>query len=599
MSLSPGSRFLKRALPCIGAAGALFLPAILSNEYYIHLANMVGISVMLTLSLNLVFGFAGQISVGHAGFYAIGAYVFANAVVKWQYPFFFSVLLALLACAAVGLLIGLPALRLRGFYLAMATLAFGVVVFTTANQWQQFTGGAMGFLGIPRPTVLGYQLNTEGAYYYLILSCAVIVFWIIHNLRDSDVGRSMVAVRDSESAAESLGINTTKYKLIAFVLASAFAGLAGALYASLARYISPNNFTLTLSFVILAMVIIGGLGSNLGAILGGVVMVLLPESTHFLGKFHLMVYSFLLILVVIFAPHGIMGLLHGIALKPSARSPRLPDDDRLLRPDSETMPGPGDGGRGSFFEVRDLSKSFGGLTALDQVSFGVKPGSITGIIGPNGAGKTTLFNIITGVYRASEGSIIFGGETISGLKTHTISSKGIIRTFQNVNLFADLTVHENVLIGTHRHHAAGVLEAILRLPSLGRRQLLSRQIADEVLEITGLNDVRDELCRNLPFGRQRIVETARALAARPRLILLDEPAAGLASWEKESLKQTLLQIHDRFGITIILIEHSVHFVTDICQHVIVLDSGQVIAEGTPAEIQESPVVQEAYLGKMV
>jgi branched-chain amino acid transport system permease protein len=427
----------------------------------------------------------------------------------------------------------------------------------------------------------------------------VIVFWIIHNLCDSDLGRSMVAVRDSESAAESLGISAIRYKLMAFVFASAFAGLAGALYASLARYVNPNNFTLTLSFVILAMVVIGGLGSNLGAILGGVVMVLLPESTHFLGRYHLMVYSFLLILVVIFAPHGIMGLLQRRTPKPGGTAARRQDGDELPHRDPRTVPNAGEREPRSFFEVRTLSKTFGGLTALHQVSFSVKPGSITGIIGPNGAGKTTLFNIITGMVPASEGSIVFRDHGISGLKTHIISRQGIIRTFQNVNLFADLSVHENVLIGTHRDYTAGVLESLLRFPSLGRKERLSRRVADEILEITGLTDVRDELCRNLPFGRQRIVETARALAARPRLILLDEPAAGLASWEKESLRETLLQINDRFGITILLIDHSVHFVTQICQQIIVLDSGQVIAEGTPVEIQASPVVQEAYLGKMV
>lgn len=574
-------------------------PSFLTNEYYVHLANMVGISIILTLSLNLVFGFAGQISVGHAGFYAIGAYVFASAVVTWGVPFFLSVLLALLASAAVGLLIGLPTLRLRGFYLAMATLAFGVVVFVTASEWREFTGGAMGFLGIPRPTVLGYELATERSYYYLVLLSVVITFWIIHNLRNSDVGRSMVAVRDSESAAGSLGINATKYKLMAFVLASVFAGLAGALYASLARYVNPNNFTLTLSFVILAMVILGGLGSNFGALLGGIIMVLLPESTHFLGKFHLMVYSFLLILVVIFAPHGLMGLVHKFAPRIShAPMPRHNPSPALSR-QSQAILNPAERESRSFFEVRTLSMSFGGLTALHDVNFSVAPGSITGIIGPNGAGKTTLFNIITGVFPPSYGRIVFRDDQISGLKTHIISRKGIIRTFQNVNLFPDLTVYENVLIGTHRHYTSGVLEAILRLPSLDRKQILAQQLTEEVLDITGLNDVRDQLCRNLPFGKQRVVETARALAARPQLILLDEPAAGLASWEKESLKRTLLQIRDLFGITMMLIDHSVHFVTDICQHIIVLDSGQLIAQGTPKEIQENSAVQEAYLGKLV
>jgi len=597
---APGrNKFLYWGFMVCGAAGAILFPSILTNEYYVHLANMVGISIILTLSLNLVFGFAGQISVGHAGFYAIGAYVFSNAVVTWGIPFFLSVLIALLACATVGLLIGLPTLRLKGFYLAMATLAFGVVVFVTASQWREFTGGAMGFLGIPRPTVLGYKLATERSYYYLILFSVVIVFWIIHNLRNSDVGRSMVAVRDSESAAGSLGINATKYKLMAFVFASVFAGLAGALYASLARYVSPNNFTLTLSFVILAMVILGGLGSNLGAVLGGMIMVLLPESTHLLGKFHLMVYSLLLILVVIFAPHGLMGLVHKLAPRTAhILMPRQNHGPAFLQESQAILNAPEREVR-SFLEVRTLSKFFGGLTALYDVSFSVAHGSITGIIGPNGAGKTTLFNIITGVFPPSQGKVVFRDDPISGLKTHMISHKGIIRTFQSVNLFPDLTVHENVLIGTHRHYTSGVLEAILRLPSLSRKQALAQQITEEVLDITGLNDVRDQLCRNLPFGKQRIVETARALAARPQLILLDEPAAGLASWEKESLKRTLLRIRDLFGITIILIDHSVHFVTDICQHIIVLDSGQLIAQGSPKEIQESSVVQEAYLGKLV
>ncbi|MCL5959046.1 MAG: branched-chain amino acid ABC transporter permease [Chloroflexi bacterium] len=288
----------------------LALPQYSGSEYYVHLANMVGISMMLTLSLNLIFGYTGQISVGHAGFYAIGAYTTAILLARFQMPFWLAVPASIAAAGLAGAMLGLPALRLKGYYLAVATLGFAVVVYVVLQQWRPVTGGAMGIIGIPRPRLLGYEFANESSYYYLVLVATLFTFFVIRNIIASPAGRAMIAIRESEPAAESLGIDVTKYKMVAFIVSSGLAGLAGSLFAPLARFVGPDAFTLIPSVVILEMLVIGGLGSHLGALIGGALMVLLPEFIGFVGGYRVFVYSLCLLFVIVFAPEGLAGMIH-------------------------------------------------------------------------------------------------------------------------------------------------------------------------------------------------------------------------------------------------------------------------------------------------
>lgn len=287
----------------------VLFPLIAPNDYYVHLANMIGITFILTLGLNLLFGYAGQISVGHGAFYAIGAFTATLLMVKGGWPFWPSMLLAIIVSCMAGGILGVPSLRLKGFYLAMATLGFAVVVNVVLTQWESLTGGAGGISGVPRPSVFGYELNTEIKFYYLVLIIAFLSYIFIRNLLRSSVGRSLMALRDSESAAESMGINTTKYKVLVFVISSGLAGLAGALFASLSRYVTPDQFELMVSFILLGMVLIGGEASILGSLIAALLMILLPELTHVLGDYHLVAYSLLIILVILFLPSGVAGAL--------------------------------------------------------------------------------------------------------------------------------------------------------------------------------------------------------------------------------------------------------------------------------------------------
>lgn len=298
----------------VGALGLLLLllgvlPHVTGSAYYVHLANMAGISIILTLSLNLVFGYTGQISIGHAAFYAVGAYTTAILMARMHWPFWAVVPASMLTAGLAGIVIGLPALRLKGFYLAMATLGFAVVVFVVLQQWRDFTGGAMGIIGIPRPRMFGYEFADEFGYYYLVLAATLFTFFIVRNIIASPTGRAMIAIRESEAAAESLGINVTEHKLMAFAISAGLAGLAGSLFAPLSRFVSPDGFNVMPSFIILAMLVMGGLGSHLGAILGGLLMVLLPELIGVVGQYRVFVYSACLMLIVVFMPEGLAGLI--------------------------------------------------------------------------------------------------------------------------------------------------------------------------------------------------------------------------------------------------------------------------------------------------
>lgn len=585
-------------------ATILGLPAVVSNSFQRNLLDTVAITAILSMSYNVVLGAAGQISLSHNAFYALGGYVTAIGITQWGLSQGIAILISLVACALAALVVGVPTLRLRGNYLAVATLALSLISGVVLTQWRPVTGGVDGLGGFGRLRLLGWELK-PAAYTYVILVVAIAVYWILENILRSPAGRAIVAVRDHEGAAMALGMNAARQKITALVLSAVFAGVAGNLYAFRERYLNPLTFGLELAFLLLFMGVIGGLGSTAGAAIGAIVVVLLPEVLSGMGsELYFLLYGVITILVILFLPSGLAGLpalLRRQATTPApapaggARpAPALGGASVLGCPDG-VVQAPGSPAAGAILQVEGVVRRFGGITAVNGATFSVQRGSITALIGPNGAGKSTLFHLISGATKPNEGRVVFDGNEITGLPPHLVAQRGLIRTYQTVSLFSEITVYQNLLTGYNRRHRAGLLDSALRLPRFRAEEAAGHRVATEWLEAFGLMPWRDVPASALPFGLQRSVETARAMVAGPKLLLLDEPAAGLNDQEIDLFKHILRHLRAR-GVTILLIEHNLPLVTDVSDRVVVLNFGEVIAEGTPEEVQANPEVVAAYVG---
>jgi ABC-type branched-subunit amino acid transport system ATPase component/ABC-type branched-subunit amino acid transport system permease subunit len=617
MSVASG---ISRRVPA-GAliAGALLLPLLVTNAYQRDLLDRIGTLSVLGMSYNLIIGTAGQVSLSHSAFYAIGGYATAIAITHWGLPQGLAILLSLLACALAALIVGVPTLRLTGFYLAVATLAMTIVLQVVLFQWRSITGGPDGIGGYPAFHLAGWTLRGV-PYSYLVVACAIGTYWFLENILRSPLGRAIAAVRDHEAAASALGIPAATQKILALVVSAVLAGIAGNLYAFRDLYLNPVTFGVDMAFLLFFVVVIGGLGSNAGAVVGVIVVTLLPELLSGVGsEIYFLIYGVAMILIIIYLPDGLAGIPSVLrksgnpalpshtaqaplpaAQRPVGGRPAPREDPRRVRP---SMPAghilavgttggtPGD----AILKVHGVTKRFGGITALSGATFSVRRRSITALVGPNGAGKTTLFNVVSGVTKPDSGEIHFDGRPVVGLSPCEIARQGLIRTYQSVALFSKMTVYENLLAGYHRRHGAGVLSTALRLPQFTREEARARQVGDALLELFGLTPWRDTLASALPFGLQRSVETARAMAADPKLLLLDEPAAGLNPGEIESLKMVLQWLR-RQGVTVLLIEHNLPLVLGISDWVVVLNFGRVLAQGTPEEIHKDPQVIAAYVG---
>ena len=483
-------------------------------------------------------------------------------------------------------------MRVRGVYLAVITIAFGLIVENVAIEWQTLTGGPMGITGIPKPSILGIQLS--GYAYYAVLACVLfLVAAITHNLKRSRFGRAMLAVSQSETAARSLGINVTAVRTLAFVVSAVTAGLAGALYASLNSYISPDIFTFSDSIRFLLMVIFGGAGTTSGPLIGAFILTYLPEYLQQLQYWQSFAYGLLLAVVMFVLPAGIFGTAmqwlrrFRMLARPADPSGGL-DVTQALARGAGASPG-------ADLVAERLTVRFGGLTALGEVSLRVKPSEIHALIGPNGAGKSTFVNTVTGFYQPAEGRFRLDGVVLAGEAPHAIARRGLARTFQNTELFGDQTVIDNVMVGYQQRFRYTLIEAALRTPRFRREEDVCRRTAMGLLDFVGLADYAHEAARFLPFGLQRRLEIARALASSPRLLLLDEPAAGLTNQEIAALDQMIRRIA-ALGISILLIEHHVELIMAVADRVTVLDYGQVIASDTPDAVQNDPRVVEAYFG---
>jgi branched-chain amino acid transport system permease protein len=629
---------------------------IIGGQANIDAAGNATAYACLALGLNIVVGFAGLLDLGYAAFFAIGAYSF-GVLTSWQLtpewsgfwqPFAFLGLVQKVVqngqtlvhftvsfwimlpvsgviAAFFGVLFGAPTLRLRGDYLAIVTLGFGEIVPIVARNWTGLTNGAAGLNGIASPTIYSYRFGVDATpYYYVGLILVAFLIFASTRLRDSRVGRAWMALRDDEIAASAMGINLTRFKLLAFGIGAGFAGMAGTFYVAKLQTATPDMFGFPVSVMILVMVVLGGLGSVWGVVLGAVLLQLLQswfledlsqwvnalgDAIHndYLSQVDLtqaseLIFGIILVAMMLYRRQGLIPAtrrqraLSFQQQHATVQMEKRAGDVSLSQIGGENYIHPP--GALPMLEINDVTVRFGGLVALNKINITVPAGSVVAVIGPNGSGKSTLFNTITGLTRAGEGSILFNGEEILGLPPHEILKKGIARTFQNIRLFGTLTVAENILVGQHARLKSGPIAAIFRSPRSSPEEKAARAWVYEIAQVFG-NRLVPRLTQTvvgLSYANRRRVEISRALASRPRLLLLDEPTAGMNTSESLELAEQIKGLH-ALGLTILIIEHKLDVVTRIADKVIVLDHGEKLTEGLPDEVRKNEDVLTAYLGR--
>jgi branched-chain amino acid transport system permease protein len=575
----------------VAAVGVLawYLPYQL-DLYGIHVVDIAIVFALLAIGLGLAMGVGGQINLAQVAFFGVSAYAVAILTTKAGLGFWTAAVLAVLAAALIGLFVGVPALRMQSHYLGIVTLGLALA-FTNWVTNSAVTGGADGVSGIPVPPLFGIDLSSEYLYYYVELIVFGLALGFAVFLVRTGLGRRLRAMRDDSLAAGAIGAPVPVLRMTAFVLASLYGGVAGVLYAGLIRYVAPDTFSIANMFLLLAMVIIGGRQSILGCVVGALALSLLREALTDFATYAQLGFGAVVVLMVVFAPTGLAGIPGRIHR--ALRRGRAGEERAVLKPFQPS--GHESRGSGASLEISGISKQFRGLTALTGVSMTVAPGEIRGVVGPNGSGKTTLFNIVSGIYTVSSGRASVNGTVVTGRRPHQLSRLGIARTFQNLRLFGQLTVRDNLLVALDRTSMWSVWRYLLWPIGIWRSERTLRQRADALLDRFGLSDFAGTTPGSLPYGIQRRVEIARALATNPSLLLLDEPAAGLNGQEVGQLREIVRSIRDS-GVTVVLIEHNMGLVMSLCDRVTVLASGAVIADGTPAEVAARPEVIEAYLG---
>ncbi len=597
----------------LGIVASLIVP-LYGDNYVTSVAVGTATFAMLGLGLNIVAGYAGLLDLGYAAFFAIGAYSAALLMVNFHWNFFATLPVAVGVTGLAGAILGYPTLRLRSDYLAIVTLGFGEMTRVAITNCD-YCGGPNGIINIPFPDIPGLvsieELDVslqQDAFWLISVMLLVIALVFAYHLAHSRIGRGWVAMREDEFAAEAVGVPTLRLKLLAYTMGGMWAGLAGAFFATRIYAIDPTSFTFATSVQVLILIVLGGLGSLPGVLIGAVVTVVGPELLRPVADQRILIYAIALILMMLFRPQGIWPAVR--------RKPKpfygLEEDEpdklaaRILREhqEQEAREDKKHAGAGHkvaavgepILTVQGLTQQFGGVKAVDDVSFEVLRGEIFSIIGPNGAGKTTVFNCLTGVQRPRRGRVVFNGRSIRGLPAHQVAARGLGRTFQGIRLFRQMAVFENVMVGIYGKHRTMTWQALLHTPGERAEEQRTLQEARRWLQFVGMEQTSGKLATELSYADQRRVEIARALASHPRLVLLDEPAAGMNPTEKQELVTVITRIRD-LGVTVVLIDHDMSLVMRVSDRIMVLDLGRVIALGKPAQIRENPRVIEAYLGR--
>jgi branched-chain amino acid transport system ATP-binding protein/branched-chain amino acid transport system permease protein len=579
---------LPLALQAAALAIALALPAFVgANSYALFVATQLGIYVIAAIGLNLLAGYAGQVSLGHAAFVAIGAYSVALLTVDHHWSFWAAAAVGMVLAAGLGVLAALPAFRLNTWYFAFITLAFALVFEKMIVEWRWLTKGFAGVVGVPPPSAFGFEFGPRPLYYTVVL-VTVVAFILVRNVVHSRFGRAFVAVRDVEPAALAVGASPQITKLVAFVISAALAGVAGAFFAVQKTVVTPDDFTADFSIFFLLTVVLGGLGTLWGPIIGALVFFLIPELLAGLQSWRMLIYGGMLLGLMLFAPHGLYGALRQgwRRLAPPPRPTAPAAAERAEHPPIAGLP----------LEITGLRKHFGGVLALDGVDFSAPAGSCCAIVGPNGSGKTTLLNLASGYYVPDAGSVKIGGVEMLGFSAQKIAARGVGRTFQTPRLVTDLTALDNVMLGAYTRERANLFSIALRLPFARAEARRLREEALGFLHFVGVADRAEIDAGETPHGQQRLIEIARAMMGGARLILLDEPAAGLSMSELERLEKLIARICE-LGATIVIVEHHLDLVANIASHVTVLDRGIVLAAGKPAEVFKDERVMRAYMGE--
>jgi len=589
-------------------------PYLMPNTYWLRIYSMTGLYIMLALGLNVVAGFAGLLDLAYVAFFGIGAYTFA-LLSSQQFDIHLPFLIVLPAAAFIsmgcGFALGSTTIRLRGDYLAIVTLAFAQIfklLLLNLDRPINITGGVNGIYNFDPIYLFGFKIVSPIGYSYMIWTAAIVAAVACFRLKNSRYGRGWQAIREDELAAETMGVDTTWMKLKAFAAGAFMAGGTGAIFASFQDSVFPNNFDFPQLVIIYCMVILGGLGNIIGVIIGAIVLSILPEFLREYGAYRMMLFGLILIVLMALRPQGIMGGA-GFLIKKRKR----PDKDEtgvlktsveLYYEDTNSVV-PKEQKRYQktdtvVLQLKNVTKTFGGIRAVDRLSFEVYEREILSIIGPNGAGKTTVFNLISGIYPPESGSVKFKDKNITGFKPHQVALEGIARTFQNLRLFNKMTVLDNARVSQFCRTRAGALSILFNLPRHRREEIQTETKVKQALDLFGarLTGYRfHQQAMFLSYANRRRLEIARALAADATILLLDEPSAGMNPQETAEITDFIKRLRDAYGYTILLIEHKLNVVKTISDRVIVLDYGIKIAEGSYVEVSGNERVIEAYLGQ--